>query len=93
MLKLSISARFSTGMKLSWKADAEEGDERKHENRLKQERENVLEREGGGEREREREKQRERQNKREIVLGRVSMGIRNGKFFSFSQLGWEATGN
>lgn len=32
-----------------------------------------------------------RQNKREGVLGRVSMGIRNGKFFSFSQLGWEAT--
>lgn len=89
MLKLSISARFSTGMKLSWKADAEEGDGRKQENRLKRERENVLERKRGSGRKskRERKKQRERQNKREIVLGRVSMGIRNGKFFSFSQLG------
>lgn len=46
MLKLSIGARFSTGMKLSWKAEDEEGKRRKQENRLKkQERENVLVRE------------------------------------------------
>lgn len=29
MLKLSISARFSTGIKLSWNADTEEGERRK----------------------------------------------------------------
>lgn len=65
MLKLSISARFSTGTKLSWKADADVGEGRKQENRFTGERERGRGEEGGG----------------------VSMGIRNGKFFSFSQLG------
>lgn len=58
MLKLSISARFSTGMKLSWNADDEEGKRRKQENRLKkQESKNVLVRETETRRKTEKERE------------------------------------
>lgn len=66
MLKLSISARFFAGMKLSWKANAEEeeqGKTRKQVERGKME--NVLVR--------KRWKQRERQNKR-VGLGGKETG-------------------
>lgn len=68
-------------MKLNWNADAEEVEGRKQENRLKRGKGN-----GVLMRKTEREKQGDRIRERG-GSGRVSMGIRNGKFFSFSQLG------
>lgn len=88
MLKLNHSARLLDWRGAELEDHAEEGRENKKTGWKVEEENCSTEMETGREK-----KKNEWGSVRESASGKVSTDRRNGKFFSFSQLGWEATGN